>query len=88
MGTAIQNARTSYVGDHLTLDGYHLSLDFGRYIAGLTFAHALTGISIDDVAYQPEAVTESQKQVAIESVKNCFINPYEVTESVHIAEKP
>ena len=85
-GTAIQNARTSYIGDNLTVDGFHLSLDIGRYIAGLTFSHVLTGLSIDDVEYQPEAVTESQKQVAIEAVKNCFVQPYEVTESVYTTE--
>lgn len=28
-GTAIQNARTSFVGDTLTRDGYHLTMDFG-----------------------------------------------------------
>lgn len=85
-GTAIQNARTSYIGDNLTIDGHHLSLDLGRYIAGLTFAYALTGLSIDNVEYQPEAVTERQKQVAIEAVKNCFARPYEVTESVYTTE--
>ncbi len=25
-GTAIQNARTSFVGDHMNRDGYHLDL--------------------------------------------------------------
>lgn len=86
VGTAIQNARSSYIGDNLTADGHHLSLDLGRYIAGLTFAHALTGLSIDNVEYQPETVTESQKQVAIEAVKNCIARPYEVTESVYTTE--
>ena len=33
VGTAIQNARTSFVGDTLTRDGYHLTYDFGRYVA-------------------------------------------------------
>ena len=27
-GTAIQNARTSFAGDHLNRDGYHLDLGF------------------------------------------------------------
>lgn len=88
VGTAIQNARTSYIGDNLTADGHHLSLDLGRYIAGLTFAHALTGLSIDDVEFQPETVTESQKKVAIEAVNNCFAQPYEVTESVYTTDNP
>lgn len=85
-GTAIQNARTSYIGDNLTADGHHLSLDLGRYIAGLTFAHALTGVSIDNIEFKPETVTERQKLVAIEAVNNCLASPYEVTESVYTTE--
>lgn len=34
-GTAIQNARTSFVGDHMNRDGYHLDLKIGRYTAAL-----------------------------------------------------
>ena len=85
-GTAIQNARTSYIGDNLTADGYHLSVDFGRYIAGLTFARALSGLSIEQVEFQPETVNERQKRVAIEAVQNSFAHPYEVTESVYTTE--
>src|SRR5690606_5588397 len=32
-GTAIQNGRTSYLGDNFTRDGYHLDLSYGRYTA-------------------------------------------------------
>ena len=32
-GTTIQNLRTSYLGDTLTRDGYHLKLGVGRYAA-------------------------------------------------------
>ena len=42
-GTAIQNVRTSFIGDNVTRDGYHLSYDKGRYLAGLTYAKILTG---------------------------------------------
>ncbi|MGI6280394.1 MAG: DUF4886 domain-containing protein, partial [Acutalibacteraceae bacterium] len=52
-GTAIQNLRTSYFGDTLTRDGYHLSYDYGRYTASLTWFHYLTGISPDMVNWVP-----------------------------------
>lgn len=42
-GTAIQNLRASYIGDILTRDGYHLSFDYGRYTAALTWFAALGG---------------------------------------------
>lgn len=86
-GTAIQNARTSYLGeDYYTLnrDWVHLSYGIGRYIAGLTFVHTLTGLPIDNVTYVPTgkyAVSESERLIAIESVKNAVENPYTVTES-------
>ncbi|MBR2988994.1 MAG: DUF4886 domain-containing protein, partial [Clostridia bacterium] len=41
-GTAIENARTSNIGV-LTRDCYHLSMDKGRFIAGLTLVSTVTG---------------------------------------------
>jgi len=85
-GTAIQNARTSFVGDTLTRDGYHLNFLLGRYIAGLTVFHRLTGLPIDD-AEPPDGMTENERQMAIESAKNAALAPYAVTESVYKIEE-
>jgi hypothetical protein len=87
VGTAIQNARTSYLGDTLNRDGFHLSYGLGRYIAGLCFAYSLTGLSFDGIEYKADGVSEGEKAVAIESVKNAFTSPYEVTAS-SIKEDP
>lgn len=86
-GTAIQNARTSYVGDTLTRDGFHLSLDLGRYIAGLTFFCTVTEISVEDVTYAPDGVDEELRKVATESAINAIVYPFEITNSRH-TEKP
>ena len=80
-GTAIQNARTSYVGDTLTRDGYHLSNDLGRFIGSLTFVKALTGLSIDNITYMPNGVDANELLMAIESVNNAVKTPFSVTES-------
>lgn len=80
-GTAIQNARTSFVGDNLTRDGYHLTMDFGRYVAGLTFVKQLTGLNIDNLTYAPQNVDEAYKKVAIESANNAVSNPDVITPS-------
>ncbi len=85
-GTSIQNARTSFVGDNLTRDGYHLTYDFGRYIAGLTFINKLTGLDIDNVNYKPTSLDENYQKIAIESVKNAIKNPFEVTSSIYKEE--
>ena len=82
--TSIQNARTSYLGDTLTRDGYHLSYDIGRYIAGVTFFHAVTGMDISKLAHAPIGVSEEARKVAIESAINAVKNPYEVTPSQYV----
>lgn len=82
-GTSIQNVRTSYIGDTLTRDGYHLSYDLGRFIASLTFVKALTGVSIDNVTYRPEGVDEAELIVSIECVNNAYKTPFAVTKSAY-----
>ena len=82
-GTAIQNLRTSFIGDNLTRDGYHMSYDKGRYLTALTFAQTLTGRSIADVTYIPSGCTLTEKEVLAmkEAVENACKTPYAVTES-------
>lgn len=83
VGTAVQNARTGFVGDTLTRDGFHLS-DLGRLIASYTWYAVLDGqplnaINVDKVASQK--LTESHKKLIVEAVNAAIANPYEVTES-------
>jgi len=82
-GTAIQNLRTSYHGDRITRDGYHLSYDVGRYTAALTWAKYLTGESIDDVDYVPHEYPNVAKHLPAikEAVNNAVAKPFEVTNS-------
>lgn len=77
-GTAIQNARTAEIGI-LTRDGFHLSLDAGRYIAGITFLRALTGISVDGLTWAPEGVSDRVRQVAIAAANSAVSEPYAIT---------
>ncbi|MBR3850140.1 MAG: DUF4886 domain-containing protein [Oscillospiraceae bacterium] len=65
VGTAIQNARTSFIGDHLTRDGYHLNKGIGRYIAAMTWCCKLTGADPDQIKYLPEAIVADKKQYSI-----------------------
>ena len=83
-GTAIQNARTSYLGDNLTEgDGYHLNT-LGDYIAGLTWILKYTGWDINDLNMD---LVPSQFVRDIEVIKescvNAIKNPYSVTESIY-----
>ena len=89
VGTAIQNLRTSYFGDTLTRDGYHLSLDLGRYTAGLTWVCAITGISPYEVTTGPAgcANVADDLDAIYEAVENAVHSPFEVTQSTHLAKK-
>ena len=82
-GTAVQNMRTSFIGDILTRDGHHMSYDKGRYLTALTFAKALTGRDIDAVTYIPSTCTFTEKEILAmkEAANNACKSPYEVTTS-------
>lgn len=86
-GTAIQNARTSYVGDQLTADGYHLNT-LGEYIIGLTWVMEITGWSIEDLNldYVPSEFKNDIEMIK-EAAVNALKNPYTVTQS-ECLEKP
>ena len=81
--TSIQNARTSFMGDTLTRDGYHLDYYIGRYIAGLTWYAAITGGSVDAITYNPSTakITDDMLRAAKEAVKTAIANPLAVTQS-------
>ena len=79
-GTAIENARTSKIG-LLTRDCYHLSVDKGRYIAGLTFISTVTGLDPSNISWAPEGVDDYAVSVAIESARNAIKDPLNITSS-------
>ena len=82
-GTAIQNLRTSYLGDTLTRDTYHLSYDIGRYTAALVWYKQLFGADLTDLTVVPQKYpTVAQHLDAIkEAVNNAIETPFEVTPS-------
>lgn len=88
-GTAVQNLRTSFIGDNITRDGYHMSYDKGRYVTALTFAKALTGCNLSEVTYTPAGQSFSEKEIEAikEAADNAVKNPYKVTESTYLPDK-
>lgn len=63
-GTAIQNARTAYVGDIFNRDGYHLEVTYGRYTAACTWFEALFGIDVTTTTYAPPTVSKEMAEIA------------------------
>ena len=84
-GTAIQDARTTRLGNDLTRDGYHLSYGIGRYIAACTWFEALTGRSVVGNTYRPdgsehgtEAITAADALIAQRAAHKANRHPFRI----------
>ncbi len=91
-GTAIQNGRTSYIGDDYPTDGddtlnewnrdgAHLSVYEGRFTSALTMFCTLTGYMPNEISFLPPNVDEKEGMVIRESVTNALKDPFAVTNS-------
>ena len=79
-GTAIQNARTSFIGDHLNRDGYHLDVKVGRYTAACTWFERIFKHNVVGNPYAPEGLDEARKAVAQKAAHAAVKHPYKVTD--------
>ncbi len=79
-GTAIQNARTAYVGDIFNRDGYHLEVTYGRYTAACTWFEAIFGIDVTTTTYAPSTVNDEMAAIARLAAHRAVANPHKVTE--------
>ena len=61
-GVAIQGGRAAF-GDILTRDGFHLSLDKGRYIAALTLVARLFDANPETASFIPEGVSPEEADI-------------------------
>lgn len=84
-GTAIQNARTSKLGDTLNRDGYHLNLLYGRYTAACTWFEAIFGRSVVGNAYAPVGISEYQRLIAQHAAHEAVKKPLAVTDLQKVA---
>jgi len=78
-GTAVQNARNTPLASRLSRDGYHLSLDLGRYLGGMAFYYALTKKKAVVIPWAPENVTEEDKKWIVCAVNAAIEHPFQCT---------
>lgn len=78
-GTAVQNGRTSVLGDTFNRDGYHLETTYGRYTAACTWFEAISGKDVTENVYAPSTVDAEKKAIAQLSAHNAVLSPYSVT---------
>lgn len=79
VGTAIQNGRSSYLGDSFNRDGYHLDLQHGRYTASLAWYSKIFGKSPFDVEYHPAEMSDFCAMVCKKAVAEAIATPMSVT---------
>ena len=78
-GTAIQNARTSALGQDLTRDGFHLSFAHGRYIASCAWLESVLGVNPVGNKYCPEGMTPEECKLAQKAAHKAVKKPSKVT---------
>ncbi len=79
-GTAIQNARTSVVGDNFTRDGYHLSIPMGRYVAACTWYETLFKKSVVGNKFKPAGLSDFEAAICQNAAHMAVQQPDAVTE--------
>lgn len=78
-GTSIQNARTSYLGDNMNRDGYHLDLKMGRYTAACAWLETITGKNPVGLNFRPEGVDALAARICQMAAHAAVASPYAVT---------
>lgn len=79
-GTAVQNLRTSFIGDHITRDGYHMNKVFGRYLLAATWYEVLTGRLVEGNTYCPKGMDEKTLAACQAAAHLAVLQPYKVTD--------
>ncbi|MFT3754194.1 MAG: DUF4886 domain-containing protein [Paludibacter sp.] len=82
-GTAIQNARSSSIGDNLCRDGYHLSLGMGRYTAACTWYEKLTGKKVIGNSFVPRNMSKEEARIAQYAAHYAILKPNAVTSMIN-----
>lgn len=80
VGTAIQNARTSVVGDNFCRDGYHLTIPMGRYTAACTWYETIFGEGVIGNTYHPAELSDFETSISQNAAHLAVVNPDNVTE--------
>ena len=78
-GTAIQNVRTTFVGDHMNRDGYHLDLKIGRYTAACTWFERIFKKKVIGNSYCPEGMSKELCAIAQWAAHEAVMHPNRIT---------
>lgn len=76
-GTALMYAREHVSDTLLHRDGFHLSFDYGRFLAGLTATRTIFNIDISGVKYRPENTSKDICEILKGCATRAFMFPFE-----------
>ena len=79
-GTAIQNARTSFIGDNMNSDGTHLEAKVGRYTAACTWFEKIFKRNVVGNSYAPAGLESEKKTIVQEAAHSAVKHPWKVTD--------
>lgn len=83
---AVQNARSSYKGDNMTRDGWHMNT-VGRYTVGCLWFEKIMGKSVVGNSYHPSTISETTALVCQTAAHEACEHPYTVADLSYF-EKP
>lgn len=84
VGTAVQNARTTFIGDRMNRDGQHLNVYYGRYTAACTWLEAVLGVNPIGCSFVAPNMSESLKIAAQTAAHEACKTPDAVTDLNYI----
>ena len=85
-GTAVQNLRSSFVGDNIDRDGSHLNMYIGRYTAAYTMFATIFGTEVAArSSFVPYCLNEFTTRVAQKAVLDAIESPYSLTPQTYPA---
>ena len=80
-GQAIQNARSTRLGDTLCRDGYHLNYTYGRYTAACVWYEILTGRDVRRNRYRNPQMTPLQRRLSQRSAHQAVLSSHQAVHS-------
>lgn len=86
-GTAVQNARTSFIGDNMNRDGFHLDLSHGRFTAACAWYETLFGKDVTCNTWAPKGMNRDIAAVAKRAAHEAVVNPYDITDLSAVSPK-
>lgn len=85
-GTTIQNGRTSYIGEKMLMDGFHLNPDAAKFAAACTWYASIFGRT--DIAYNPANLISYDTRLAKHAASTAIEANNKVTAMVDYADSP